>query len=425
MLERWPTIRQSLGAKYDDCNLSAWLDLKYARGWSTHPQARGTLFHRAAAEMLWTMREQGTVTLPRSDAREALLEVCHQRTMRSPDGTKVALPSAEIVRVPLRQMPELRMAVDKFAKDNEFSIQKIIDIERKLEAPIRYPHPDGGHVERVLTGTLDVLLFEPPDGAVVIDWKDTWGLPPEPKDTEMHGYDDEELKGLSFHGYFQQRWYGWLILSNYRNINHVTLREFYARKTKVRKATLHRHQLPEVEAELGVLVAAFDNALMQGPPDLTPDADGFVDIDGLGWWKPEPGRHCGFCARPTSCPIEEEVRVAAGGAITDPEQAQRWAARLQVALRIKEAAISGLKGYVETSGAPVPVKWSKGRSVIGWFRNKRGRRFGFFTPDESDRGGHPDFDAQLEQAMRESTARARAERGVKPRRRGTRQRSKV
>src|SRR6202012_5726323 len=101
----------------------------------------------------------------------------------------------------------------------------------KLEATIKYADHNGELRERVITGTLDCLLFEPPDGAVVLDWKDTWALPPMPKEAEAQGFDDEELKGLSYHGYFQQRWYAYLVLRNYPRIERVTLREFYHRKT--------------------------------------------------------------------------------------------------------------------------------------------------------------------------------------------------
>jgi hypothetical protein len=198
-------------------------------------------------------------------------------------------------------------------------------------------------------------------------------------------------------------------------VNRVTLREFFPYFTQVRKATLHRHQLPEVIEELSILAQAFDEAVASGPPNLKPDVDGFVDMEALGWWAPSPGRHCGFCQAPTRCPIPEEVRVANGGAITSAESASRWAARLQVAERIRNVAREGLKGYVEGGGEPVPVKWSKGRQVIGWFQQKNGRRFGLYTPDDSDRGGHADEEAQMMEAMRESTARAKAERGVQPR----------
>lgn len=406
VIELFPTLRQSLLSLYDDCNLSAYFELEYARGWSTHPQARGTLFHRYAAECLREMQRHSHNSIPVTVAREILLDTCHQR----------GLPAREIVRVPLRMMPELRMAADKWAKDNSFTIKKLVDIEKRVEVPLTYRTEHGELVTRMMTGQIDALLFEPPDGAIVLDWKDTWGLPPEPRDAPKGEYDDEELKGLSYHGYFQQRFYGWLVMMTYKNVNKVTLREFYARKTVVRKATLHRHQLDAVTDELRVLAEAFDRAVMQGSPAelLKGDADGYVDIDELGFWKPSPGKHCGFCVRAPMCPIEEDARVSAGGAATSETSAALWSARLQVAERIKKQAIEACKGWVELGGAPIPVKWSKGRRVLGWYKTAGGRRFGFFTPDASDRGGHADYDEQLKAAMRESTERARAERGDSP-----------
>lgn len=423
VVARFPTLRQSLLGSFDNCPLSTYFDLMYAHGWSTTPQARGTIFHRTAAEILRTMQAQGSRTIPRAEALQILLEVCHQRWTRDDAGAQIPMPASEIVRVPMRQMPELRMAVDKFARDNEFSTHKIVAIEKKLSAEISYADEHGEVRRRTVTGTLDCLLFDPPDGAIVIDWKTGFGLPPVPKDAEPSGFDDEELKGLSFMGYYQQRMYGWLTMMNFRNINRLTLREFWTYRTKVRKATLRRDQLDTVGQEIAILCSSFDKAVAQGAPNLKPGPDGMVDIDALGWWKPQPGKHCGFCVRPTSCPIEEEVRVAAGGAVSE-RTAPAWAARMQVAKRIEKMAREGLKGLADAGGSPVAVKWAKGRQVIGWYTLKGGgRRFGFYTPDDSDRGGHADLDAQLAEAMRESTARARAERGVQPRRRGRRRKA--
>lgn len=406
-MRRFPTLRQSLLSKYDDCPLSTYFDLRYSRGWSTHPQARGTIFHRFAAEFLRTLQVQGHETMPRDEAAQILVDVCRQRDT----------PAEDIVRVPMRQMPELWMAADKFAKDNRFSIDRLVDIERRYSAELTYDGPAGQRIVRTLTGQIDAMLFDPPDGAIVIDWKDTWGLPPEPKDREPTGDEDDELKGLSYHGYFQQRFYGWLVMMNYPNVERVTLREFYARKTKVRKATLLRSQLPSVEDELRILAEAFDLAVMQGAPNLKADEEGYVDIDALGRWKPAPGKHCGFCVASARCPIEEDARLAdtnTGTAVSTPEQAAKWAARLQVMDRVRDVAREACKGYVETSGRPIPVRWSKGRRVLGWMAVKGGRRkFGFFTPDESDRGAHPVV-ADLEAAMREATTRAKAERVKAP-----------
>jgi hypothetical protein len=417
----FPTMRQSLLAKHDDCALSSFFELRYANGWNTHPQARGTVFHLFAAKFLQELREQKKKTLPVGVAEAILVEACRQRE----DSQGRPIPPEDIVRVPLRSMPELRGAARKFAKDNEFSYDRIVDIERRLGAELVYPSADGRLVKRWLTGQLDAVLFEKPDGAVVIDWKDTWALPPEPKERDPEDFvgADDELRGISYHGYFQQRFYGWLVMKTYRNVNRVTLREFYARKTKARKATLTRDRLPEVEEELGLLAAAFDEAIMQGPPEwpyiIDEQEAEARGVKPLGRWAPQPGKHCGFCAMSRHCPVEEDARIESaaqtgGAAITSFEQAKRATGELQVVERVRAVLLSALKSYVETSGAPVPVKAGKGRRVLGWYETKRGRRFGLFTPDDSDRGGHADLDRQLEEAMREATARAQE---AKPKRR--------
>lgn len=407
-----PTLRQSLLAKFDDCPLSALMEMRYAGGWNTHPQARGTIFHRFAAMALREMQATSTQTIPVQLAEQLLVEACRQ--------TDVA--PEHIVRVPIRQMPELRMAVRKFAKDNEFSVHRIVDIERRLGADLTYPHPLGGLVTRRLTGQLDALLFDPPDGAVVIDWKDTWALPPEPKEKGPEDFvgQDDELAGISYHGYFQQRFYGWLVMKNYPSVTRVTLREFYARKTKARKATLTRDRLEEVEEELSILAQAFDMALVLGEPPYPfgwwPEADGskVFDIARLGPWKPQPGKHCGFCARARDCPVDEDTRIEQGAPPATEERARKIAAELQVIERVRKVLIDSAKAWVEESGSPIPIRSGKGRRVLGWFHTKRGRRFGLYTPDESDRGGHADLDAQLSEAMREATERAKQ---AKPKRR--------
>lgn len=421
----FPRVRQSLLATFDDCPLSTYFELKFAQGWSTHPQARGIVFHRFAAAVLRELQATKKRTIPVQLAEQILVEQCRQHDVEP----------RNIVRVPLRQMAELRMAARKFAKDNEFSFEKIVAVERRLSAPIAYPKPGGGFVIRELTGQLDALLWDFPDGAVVIDWKDTWALPPEPKERDPDEYvgEDDELRGISYHGYFQQRFYAWLVMKNYSNVNRVTLREFYARKTKMRKATLTRDRMAEVEEELSILVEAFDRAVAAGEPswpigwfdafdpdtgevliDETGRPTRVLDIERLGVWKPQPGKHCGFCAASRFCPVDEDTRIEAGGAFTSWESAKRATAELQVVERVRQVLLSGLKGFVETQGRPIPVKSSKGRRMLGWYQTKRGRRFGLYTPDASDRGGHPDLDRQLEEAMREATERALA---AKPKRR--------
>jgi len=102
------------------------------------------------------------------DASMAILEeVLEQRN----------IPPEEIVRCPMREIPNLRMAAAKFAKDNEFTIRNVVDIERRLSATLSYMDDEGELRERTLTGQLDVLTVDAGHdrGVIVIDWKDTWG----------------------------------------------------------------------------------------------------------------------------------------------------------------------------------------------------------------------------------------------------------
>lgn len=426
VIEALPTLRQSLLSKYDDCPLSSLMEFRFANGWSTHPQAAGTIFHLFAADFMRTLQSVRSQTMPVQLAEQLMIQACRQEGVAARD----------IVRVPLRKMPELRMAARKFASDNRFSFHLIVDVEKRLSASLTYPHPDGGLVKRTLTGQIDALLEDKdePSGAVVIDWKHTWGLPPEPKEKEPGApeYDDDELRGLSYHGYFQQRFYGWLVMKNYPKVMQVTLREFYGLKTAARKATLKRHQLEDVEEELSVLAQAFDEGMMQGSPpwpfgywpvldelgvqvieDGRPVRE--FSIERLGRFKPQPGKHCGFCARARDCPIDEDTRIEQGAPPATPERARGIAGELQVVDKVRAKLIGSAKAYVELAGEPIPVKDSKGRRVLGWYKTKRGRRFGFFTPNESDRGGHASIadralDEELAGAMRVATARARRER---------------
>lgn len=413
VMAMFPTLRQSLLARADQCMLSTLFELRYSNGWSTHPQARGILFHRFAAECLRTMQQHGDpaedrrgrpdplgrVRIPVAEALEILWEVVRQRDV----------PVPERVRPSMHDLRELRIAAIKFAADNRFTVKAIIDIERRISHPVAYDHPDGGMVERVLTGQPDVLLADRRDGvdgAIVIDWKDTWGLPPERVEPPHPKYADDGST-ISYEGYFQQRFYGWLVMMEYPAVQYVTLREFYPRYSKVRSATLKREHLEHVERELSVLAEAFDATVAAGTA-VKP-------------WRPQPGHHCGFCAAPGQCPIEREARGK--GAITSEAQARRYAAELQVAEEVKEHRTEALKTWVRNHGA-VEVKHAKGRMEVGFEETKRkvtlksgqtvtrsGTQFGTRTVTGSDRAAHP-VDEGLAAALAESVDEAREARDL-------------
>jgi DNA-directed RNA polymerase subunit F len=411
VVERLPAVRQSLLSAFDDCALSAYFTMAHGQLWSTHPQARGTIMHRAIAECLRTMQAQQEDTIPVSEALEILHEVLWQRD----------IPDEELVRVPVRQVSELRRFISKFAADNSFDVKAIVDIEKRLAGKITYVLPETGEVvERVLTGQLDLLMYKPPQGALVVDWKDTWGLPPDHSEQDAKGEEDDG-SGLSWHGYFQQRFYAWLVFVNYPKVQSVTLREFYIRKTEPRPATVHRSRLHLIEQELAFLIAAFDAAVAQGKPpwpyrlEDTLMSDGSVQR-GVGKWRPTPGKHCGFCLRPGQCPIEDEARRE--GAISSQAMADRYAAEFMVASEVRQRRMDALKVWVDAHG-PVIVKWAKARMTVRWRDNSTGsgRRFGVFPAAESDRSSKQEraVDRKLVEAAKASAERARQARSKRSR----------
>jgi len=274
VIEMFPYVRQSLLSRFDECKLTTKLELEHGGGWDGHPQARGHLFHRFAAEALRTLRRQGETKMPVAEALEVLYEVVRQRNV----------PPEDRVRVPMRQLRELRMAVIKWAHDNTFSTDRIMSIEQRYNAPITYVSKEGELVTRLVTGQLDVLIADPPDGAVVIDWKDTWGLPP----ANTRGVPDapeDDGSHLSYSGYFQQRFYALLVMHNFPAVQTVKLREFYHRHATAREGIVTRDSLEHVTRELSVLVADFDETVAAG-------AKHAGTLSRQDPWRPSPGKHC-------------------------------------------------------------------------------------------------------------------------------------
>lgn len=388
VVERLPVVRQSLLSTFDDCPLSSYFEMRYGQGWTTHPAAAGTIFHRVAAEAIREMRRQDSTSIDRGVALAILEETLEQRDIEP----------EERVRVPLRDLPMLRMAVRKFAADNTFSIRHVVDVENRLSATLSYVDDAGEIRERTLTGQLDVLIADPRDteGAVVVDWKNSWGIPPDHSNANPND-EDSAKAGLSYHGYFQQRFYAWLILKNYPSIKRVTLREFYVRKTKVRAATLTRAKLEQVEKELADTVREFDRCYASGKPRR-------LEFPDVAPWNPSPGKHCTFCVARRYCPIRTEARehIAIGSA----EEASRAVAELQVVEAIRKSIREAMRPYVERYG-PVGAKWSKGRLAFGLYTDAaRKSVLRFFTPEGADRAPtRKAEDKSLEDALKRAAER--------------------
>lgn len=321
-VERFSALRQSRLASFDRCALSAHFDDEYRADWSGHPQARGTIFHRVAAKCLRAMYEEGEQTIP-TDVAVAILN----ETLRQDDEEA---KETGLLNLPLEQVRDLRWVVVKWATDNAFDIQNLVDVERRLNATVQYPHPDGGWCERTLTGALDAIFVtgEGDSEAVVLDWKDTWDLP-SPTD-------------VGFDGYFQQRFYAWLVFRNYESIQKVTLREFYVRRSEPREAEVYRYDMENLEAEFSALAERFDRAYETND------------------WPPSPGRHCQFCPRPGKCPIFPGVRGE--GMIDSPEKAKQIAREAAVAEAALKQRKSALAAWASVhGGTDLEISSHKGR----------------------------------------------------------------
>jgi hypothetical protein len=350
-LERFPTIRQSWLQSFDNCALTSFFDSQFRRGWSQPWQARGHMFHRFAAEALRVMASVGEDEIPTDAALTILRDLLRQDEVdrACPECGGKVRPGldklhrracenghrfeTEFVNLPLAEVKDLHWCVIKWAHDNSFDIARLVDVEQRLQAEVRYPHPSGGTVPRILSGKLDAVFLDEFDEqmAVIIDWKDTWGMPPQ---TEV-----------SFEGYFQQRFYAWLVFRNYPAVERVTLREFYVRFSDVREATVSREDEPEIHSELAALVERFDRAWEER---LFPAS---------------PGKHCGWCARPDVCPIFKETR--GDGRVVDDDEAAKLARELIVADQRVKGARAALRAWVEHHG-PIAVKDAKGRRALGF-----------------------------------------------------------
>jgi hypothetical protein len=324
----FPKLRQSLLARYDNCALSTKFDLEWRNQFTSHPQARGQLFHRFAARALEEMERHKETNIEVDVGLAILHEVLRQHD----------IPKDEIVNLPMKEVKDLYWVVKKWCFDNSWDIQDLISVEERLEMPVTY-YGEDGLVERIFTGQLDAVFADPadPSHVYVIDWKDTWSLPAKSE--------------VSFEGYFQQRVYAALIFHNYRAVEKVTLREFYVRYSEPREATLDRWDAGEdIKNELSALIERFDRSVREDT------------------WPPTPGKHCSYCPRPTACPIP--VFGRGEGRITDAAQAEKVAGQLVVGDAVVSQAKKALRAWAEQHGS-VPIKDAKGARVYGFRKSTR------------------------------------------------------
>jgi hypothetical protein len=421
-MTRFPMLRQSLLGAFDLCALEAIFEAEtgYVGGlddpermeWSSHPQGRGQLFHRWAARLLTLLSSIGhdqlkddvecpqcglepNLELQEGDQPFQEGNACpHCRTpLEMKALTNVALdllievarqhdvPVEEIVKVPQSELKDLEWIVCKFAKEQRFTIVNLYGVEERLMATLEYPNPKGGVVQRVLTGQLDALFSEATEvegryHATVIDYKDTWAIPGPSE--------------ISSDGYWQQRFYAWLVMRNHPTVDSVTLKEVYVRfksgdsgEDNHRSATITRERLPLIEAQLSVVAEGFDRAwdAFEEERELSAEWDSDEELrDSLSermavvrrraaaLRRPSPGSHCNYCPKPGQCPIAPSVRVH--GAIQTQEDAERVVGELTVFKRAVKSRETAVKGWLERPDTERATKVTKSTEDLKTYKDR-------------------------------------------------------
>lgn len=348
-------------------------------GWVESTGDLGTVFHAVVAEILRTMWRHDHHLMPTEEA----MVICREVYAAG----DITLPSED-----RRTLSGLVLAFCKFPFNprriptmvGPDGIEPIIEQRLTLDVVC----PDGK--TRTLKGQPDLIMFDPPHGLLVADWKSGQGKPPEPRDKTkiMHreGMDDVEIvKGaeyLSDRGHFQLDTYGLLALLGRlddgsriaEGAHYVTLREIHLRTSKERLATIDRNQAVEhVMPALAAHMQRLDRGIAEGIHSAV--------------WKPRPGKHCvKQCPVARSCPIPREMR--GDGAITTQAQADAAARQWMVTGAQKDQARSQSVAWTEAGNPPGQInereqlRW--GPEADMWMTKGNGRKFGAWpNPEDS------------------------------------------
>jgi hypothetical protein len=368
-------LRQSSIARFDNCPLSLLLEAEAPEHQAGNMAARGTLFHRWVAIVLEEMRGKGWNQYPVEIGLEKLLNVLAQAVLEDDEA---------VVHLPMAELRWLRVLVTKWCQGTMggggFNAQRILEIETRMHMPLLVPDGRGGMYERVITGKPDVLVNDPPDGIIVVDWKTGWAKPSAEREEFVSNQKEDDTR-LSDQGYAQQVIYGAMGLFEYPAVNRFTLREAYIMFGEFREATIWRYQLERVLDVLGIIVSQLDQAFAEGP-----DSDR---------WIAKAGIHCGICPNPRVCPIKDW-----SGIPTTLEEAVLLAREWMVAAQVRKDRLPLLKGWVDANG-PIEIDHGKGRRVVGWpewdGQTKAKGTFKVYEPPEAPESP---FDARMEEVLR-------------------------
>lgn len=347
--------RQSTLRSYTACARATVLASPETTGTIGSTADLGSALHAVIAEILRTLARGGEAQMATEEAINVMREVvaagpwvltaedyCGTRNL---DGT--------------REQPGLVQMVCNFALERWLP-SRFMAIEQRLSMDILCP--DGEL--RLLTGTPDLVIADPPDGVVLVDHKSGRAKPPTPTGLP----EGEPIRGidhLSEGGFTQLAIYSALAMNEWPRIKRATLKEVNWRYGgPPREATITRDDLEHVLPFIGDLMMKVDRGLREG--------------DGSEFAKPRPGKHCDTrCSVKRSCPVPAEQRglgAIDSDAAADAE-AKRWAVLKVLHPDMREA----LKAYHEETGY-CPVV-SDGL-VARWKQktNGKGRDFGVFPP---------------------------------------------
>lgn len=345
------TFRQSLLASFEQCPRRALhgmlIDDDLTVGNVGAAADLGSAFHAVAAEILRTLYRQGESQMPTQEAVEVMYEVLGVGAWSLPADAR----------------DDLRSIVLNFASYYTWSAKRILALERRLTAEIAC---QDGEI-RELTGQPDLIIADPPDGLVIVDYKTSRGSPRSPRTLPPKGEAIVGKQYLSERGHFQLDIYGLLALRHYPQPNRVTLRELHLRTGERREATLGRDELEHVEREVGIQMQKLDEAIRAGEGPL---------------WKPRPGRQClRRCPVVNSCPVPDEMKGV--GALVSEDAADAAAERFIVVDALRQTLRDQLKAHHEETGHAPGV--GDGH-VLRWKVDPgTGRRqFGVWEPDAAE-----------------------------------------
>jgi hypothetical protein len=365
--------RQSLLAGFETCarrtRFSLQVDGDYPTGWVESTGELGTAFHAVAAEMLRTMYRQGETQMPTEEAINVLRET---------------YAAGDIV-LPTEDRHTLRGLVLGFCAF-EFIPTRIVALEERLTLDV--PGPDG--VLRTVKGQPDLIMMDPPDGLVIVDWKSGKGKPKKPRtpdEGQVVKEGDREIvygkRYLSERGHFQLDTYGLLALKGRRDdgsmlmpdAQRVTLREIHLRSGEERVATLGLAELEHIEPDIGDHMAKLERAISEGPKSKL--------------WSPRPGSHCSRqCPVERSCPIPREMRGS--GALATQAQADAEARAATRAGARYDQTRDRLKAWEEAGNPPGRVndreewRWDPPGA---WVAKGGGRKFGLYPAANGNGNG--------------------------------------